>query len=202
MTTAPARKKKITVRTPEGVARFPHVHKPDNDGKYADGKFKATIVFDGDVDLADLEAAAVAQGAISYPNLAANKVNVLIHEGDDAAKADGTPIAELAGKRMVTAKSKFAPQVVGPDRKPLPEGVEVRGGDIVRLLLEPVESPKPVKNSISWRLLAVQLVKKREGGGHDYTDMFEDEGEGFGDSGSSQGAADGTGSVEEDDLPF
>lgn len=192
------KKKKITVRTLVGVARFPHVHKPDSDGKYADDKFKATIVFNGDDDLSDLEAAALAQAAVDYPNVKPDKVNVLIHEGDNATKADGTPIAELAGKRFVTAKSKFKPQVVGPDRMELTEGVEVRGGDMVRLLLEPVESPKPVKNSISWRLLAVQLVKKREGGGHDYSDMFDEEGEGFG---SSEDAP-SSGPVGDDDLPF
>jgi hypothetical protein len=194
-------KKKITVRTPAGVARFPHVHKPDNEGKFADGKFKATIVFDGDVDLDEVNNAALAAAKVFYPAVNPSKVNVLIKEGDDETKADGTPIPELQGKRVLTAKSKFSPQVVGPDRQPLPEGVEVRGGDLVRLLLEPVESPKPVKNSVSWRLLAVQLVKKREGGGHDYSSMFDEEGEGFAPPGGSGDDAD-TGNDGDDDLPF
>ena len=195
-------KKKITVRTPEGVARYSHVHKADTEGKFADGKFKSGIVFDGDADLSGLEAAALACAAIAYPGLAASKVNILIKEGDDETKADGSPIPELLGKRLLTAKSKFPPQIIGPDRQPLPEGVEVRGGDIIRLLLEPVESPKPVKNSVSWRLLAVQLVRKREGSGHDYTNMFDDEGEGFAAPASGAGGGGGGDTVEDDDLPF
>ena len=41
----------ILVRTPRATLAFAHIMKPDTEGKYADGKFKGTFIFDLDADL-------------------------------------------------------------------------------------------------------------------------------------------------------
>jgi hypothetical protein len=190
--------KKIIARTVLATARFAYLAKPDD--KF-DQKYKCTFVFDGDTGA---EEAAKEAAALFYPKIKFEKVNVLIADGDDKTTKDGEPIEELAGKKLITAKSKFAPSVVGPDRQPLPPGMEIRTGDIVKALLEPVKSDVPVKNTISFRLLAVQLIEKRSGGGQGYGGLFDEEGEGFhgaADDVPSEGVDAGV-AADDDSLPF
>jgi hypothetical protein len=202
--------KHVQVRTPTAVARFPKVHTPDAPYKPGDKpKFKITLIFDGDADLSAITNGSLAVAKEVYPSRAANKVNVLIKDGDEYNSLrtdDGKEIVEeFKGKVFINANSNVShpPQVVGPDRQPLTGGVEVRGGDIVKAILAPIPSETPTKGSIAFRLLAVQLIEKRSGGG-DYTGLFDEEGEGFG------GRADGTPSsgvdagegADDNDLPF
>ena len=199
----------VSVVTPKGIARFPHVHKTD---QYKDGapKFKATIVFDGDTNLGAITEAALKVAAAAFPTRTANKVNVLIKAGDEAEK-NGEPIPELASKNYITASCNetHPPKIVGPDRMPLPAGMEVRGGDEIKLILAPIPSDTPIKGTITFRLLAVQLVSKNSGGGGDYASMFDEEGEGFGSGpadpvpsrGVEAGAAD-VASIDDDEIPF
>ena len=196
---------RLQVRTPTGVARFPMLTPGKPDSYKGIEKYKTAIVFDGDADTSALTAAALKIAAEVWPTRKADKVNVLIKDGDEAEK-DGEPIQELAGKTYMTVSSgvKFPPQIVGPDRKPLPAGMEIRGGDLIKLVLSPMPSDTPVKGTVTFRLLAVQLIEKRSGGG-DFSSLFDEEGEGFGaakpDSEPSTGA-DAGGFSDDDDLPF
>ena len=192
----------ILVRTPRATLAFAHIMKPDTEGKYADGKFKGTFIFDLDADLSKVEDAARRQAAIDYPKMKPEKVNILIGDGDDKVDKDGEIRDGFAGKKIITAKTKFAPQVVGPDRQPLAAGVEVRSGDVVIAVLAPVKSDVPVKGSMAFRLQAVQLVEKRAGGGHDYSDLFDDEGEGFGGETAEASTGAESGIADDDEIPF
>jgi hypothetical protein len=202
--------KQVQVRTPLAVARFPHVHTPDKPFKSGDKpKFKITLIFDGDTDLSAVTDGALEVAKEVYPSRAASKVTVLVKDGDEynVGRVDeGKEIVEeFKGKVFINASSNEShpPQVVGPDRKPLTGGTEVRGGDTVKAILAPIPSDTPVKGSIAFRLLAVQLIEKRSGGG-DYTGLFDEEGEGFGgraDGAPSSGVDAGEG-ADDDDLPF
>ena len=196
---------RIQVRTPAGVARFPKLPPGEPDDFKGNKSYKSAIVFDGDADLSEVTAAAMKIATEVYPRRTPDKVNILIKDGDEAEK-NGEPIPELAGKLYMTVSSgeKFPPQVVGPDRKPLPPGVEVRGGDLVKFVLSPMPSDTPTKGTITFRLLAVQLIEKRSGGG-DYTSLFDDEGPGLGGGnpdGEPSSGADVPGGLDDDDLPF
>ncbi len=194
----------VLVTTPRGVARFPSVHKTDS---YMGGpeKFKATIVFDGDADTGKIIEGALAIAAQVYPTRKPDKVNVLLKDGDEAEK-DGKPIEELASKFYLNASSNkdHPPKVVGPDKKPLPEGVEVRSGDIIKLVVSPIPSDTPVKGSIAFRLMAVQLIEKRSGPAVDTDTMFDDEGPGLsgGFSATASSGVDAGPAADDDDLPF
>ncbi len=193
----------FNTRTPLATARFPHVHKPDEyKGKK---KFKITLVFDGEADTSKITEDALAVAAAVYPNRKPEKVNVLLKDGDDAEK-NGEPIEELAGKTYMTVGSneEHPPTIVGPDRKPLPAGMEVRGGDLVKAIVTPIPSDTPVPGTIAFRLVAVQLIEKRAGGG-DRSSLFDDEGEGFGgpaDDKPSTGVQGGEGALDDDEIPF
>ena len=206
--------KGIMVRTPKGVAAFTHVHAPDTEGKYADGKYKTDIVFDLDADLSKVEDAARRQAAVDFPKMKPEKVNVLIKDGDervytanskavrDGEAKEGDIVKGFEGKRYVTAKTKYAPQIIGPDKQPLPAGTEIRSGDIVIAVLAPFGCDKPVKGSVTFRLQALQLVEKRAGGGHDYSDLFDDEGEGFGGETAEASTGAESGIADDDEIPF
>lgn len=193
----------VQVRTPLAVARFPSVHEPDS-YMGAAPKFKLTLVFEGGTDLAALTEGALKVASQVYPTRKADKVNVIIKDGDEQEK-DGKPIEELRGKTLVSAScgKDHPPGIFGPDKKPLPKGMEVRGGDLVKAILSPIPSDTPVKGSIAWRLLGVQLIEKRAGGGHDVASMFDEEGEGFGEgpATASEGVEAGE-AVDDDSMPF
>lgn len=214
----------LPVRTPTAVASFAHVHTPDD--YMGQSKFKITLVMPGDADLEPLETAAQKVGAICFPKLKAEKLNVLIKSGDDqndVLESKGKdPRPELAGKHVIVASCsaakdedgnfKYAPKIVGPDRKPLPKNMKVFSGDLVKAIIEPIPSETPSFGTITWRLIAVQLIEKRSGSGVDVDSMFDDEGEGFGSGGGgfddetkSDGEASATAaedSVDEEEMPF
>ena len=55
-----SKKKFPKVVTSECTAAYAYVNKPDENGKFADGKYKVTGVFDADTDMSKIEAAAQA----------------------------------------------------------------------------------------------------------------------------------------------
>ena len=163
-------KKKITVVLPVGVARYPHLVKPDAfKGKGAKGddqtpKFKLSIVWAKDVDLSVVdekikEAVAAEWGPKAKPAA----VRSFLKDGDDYNQKrddNGKEIDEfLAGKVFVQASSKYRPQIVDAKNKTIKPGL-IRGGDEVRAIIELVPCEPSGVRTIGTRLLAVRLVKK------------------------------------------
>lgn len=183
------------LRTPEATLAYSYIHTPDTEGQYADGKFKATLVFDGDAPIDTIREKAIDAAVAKNPKLKRDKVNVLIKDGDDIEDKEGNP--KYPGKFVLTAKSKYAPQVVDSARKALPDSVKLGAGDVVKAIIEAVPSDVPIKGSVAFRLMGIQLITKNSSGGngHDYSGMFDiEDSEGFG--------AAPEGNSFDDDLPF
>lgn len=180
--------KKFTLAavTPAGVASYSYLTKPDTEGQYADGKYKVTVIFDGDTDLSALEAKCREVAEKSWPDVDLDDVKMPFIDGDTTGKE------ELAGKIKTTIKSKFAPQLVDAKRNPLPKKVKIFSGDLIKVAVTilPYESTetvvenvkgKKVKKTvkvygITLQLGAVQLIEKRNtGSGGAGASMFEDE---------------------------
>lgn len=206
------------VVTPAAIARFPKVHEPDAFKPGDRESFKITLVFDGDTDLSAVENAARLVAKDCFPRLKDDKVNILIKTGDDindARESKGKdPYEELAGKITINASCSgakgdggeylYAPMIVGPDKKALPGNMKVWGGDLVKCVLEPIPSDTPQFGTISFRLLAVQLIEKRSGDSGNAVAMFDEEGDGFTPAPKAAAATsdDGDDDLGDDEIPF
>jgi hypothetical protein len=177
-----AKKQKILAVTPAGVFAFAWIAKPDTGHKYSDNKYKVTLVLPGSTDLSAIKEKALKAAAAEFPKVPAEDIVLPWKDGDDSKKD------EFKGKTLLTAKSKFKPQVVDSKRKELPEGVQVRSGDEGKLVINlyPYEKTEKVREGkkvtevqtygVSAQLNVVQLLKKNAGGGG--LDLLADE-EGF-----------------------
>lgn len=191
---AEKKKQYPTITSPVGVARFAHLAKPDSEGKYADGKYKVTLV----LDKADPANVAFA-----------TKINAMHDEvGGDESKApvkDGSALnakrvkrkkeakPEDEGKLIVTMKSQFPPQLLGAGNVVL--DVAPRSGDKIKLAFAAVPYESGDGSGVSMQLRAVKLIERRAG--PDYSDAFADDedetGEPTGDETPSTGGKTGQG---------
>lgn len=171
------------VATPMGIAAYSWLNKPDSGSKYSDDKFKLTLVLDGDADVSKIEEACEKAAEIEWESIPEDLV-LPFRDGDDHKNE------EFNGKTLLTIKSKHPPGIVGPDRKALPKGIEVRSGDLVRVsaIAMPYTATEKVKegrktktvtvHGVTLLLRGVQLVEKRNAGGdvsNDFDDAFDDE---------------------------
>lgn len=172
-------KKKFLARIPKGIAAYAYFHKPDTGHKYSNGKYKGTVVLDGDVDLSDLKAKALAAAEHEWGDKFDPddlKLPFFEYEGDKE---------EFQGKVLVKASTKYAPKIVDAKRNALKKGIQARSGDLVTLVVNliPYEKTEKVKEGkklidvktqgISAQLNIVQLIKKGAGGGG--LELLEDE---------------------------
>lgn len=169
-------KKYETLITPKGIATFTHLHAPDDEGQYADGKYKVTLLIPKDDPFAGAFTARVNTEHIEQRGK--KKTDPPVHDGDewaDSAETDeaAEKRASARGHYRVTFKSKFQPQLVGQDKLPLPEGLEIRHGDVVKVACVVMPYDKGKNAGVSLGLRAVQLVEKRSG--VDYSAYFDDE---------------------------
>lgn len=182
--------------TPPGTAAYTWLAKADEGGKYLDGKFKTWLVLPGDTDVAYLEEKALEAAANEWPKAKPASIRLaFLKDGDeiaDKAKEKGKDKEEFRGKVIIDAKSKFQPQIVGAGNKDLPEGVEVRSGDTVKLSIQFYACEVSGQKTVTAQLRAVKLIEKNNRGGN-YGDDFEDEDEGYvpGTSSSSNDKQDG-----------
>lgn len=177
-----AKQQKVLTPTPVGVFAFAWIEKPDTGHKFSDGKYKVTLVLPGSTDLSGLKEKALKAAKAEFPTVADEDFVMFWRDGNDSKKE------EFHGKVLITAKSKFKPQIVDSKRKELPEGVQVRSGDEGKMVInlypytktEKVKEGKKVVDvqtyGVSAQLNVVQLLKKNAGGGG--LDLLEDE-EGF-----------------------
>lgn len=172
---------------PPGVASFPYLLEPDSKAPEgvafkADNKYKVSVQFDSEDGLGPIhdaitEAAIEKFGKMDFDDFAWPWKS----HGDDHKKD------YLKNKTVLTAKSQFKPAVVDAKRQPLPAGVEVRGGDIVKIAVtlylyektEKVKVGKKIEDVLtrgcSLQLAAVQLIEKRAGAGSVSGDVFDEE---------------------------
>src|SRR4051812_41030830 len=173
------------LQTPPGLASFVHLDAPDSGREFSDDKFKLDLLFDKDTDLTVLKNA-VKEAAIA---MWGDKVNfkelaLPFKDGNEKSQYEG-----YAGRRYVTLKTKKRPGIVGPDLKPLPEGVKIFGGCKVRANItaytyvstEKVRGEDGKRNTeqvngVSFALNHVQLIKEGTpfgGGGVALSDAFD-----------------------------
>ena len=191
--------------TPQGVAKYCWVNKPDLgfDGK-GEPKYKTDIyIEDNDasrawctkvLDKAMEEAKAqgiklkkVFKTSIIYPE-DIDDDDLVPAEGKDRPKYDETE----RGKIIITAKSGFKPGLIDSKRQELAEDVKVMGGDTIAIKIEPY-AYEGLGSGISFRLKVVQLIQKNtsySGGGKPNTDGFDDHNDGYNTP------------IDDDDVPF
>lgn len=129
------------IMTSFGTAMYPHISKPDTDGKYADNKYKTKLV------LSDADYKRFIDDLKKVVGTIPKGYKVPYKEDDD-------------GKKIITAKSNYAPAVFDMRNNKLSEDEFVGGGSVIRIAVEPYDYEK----GISLRLKQVQ-VKERQGGG-------------------------------------
>lgn len=111
-----AKAKQITIEVPLGTAVYPHLHKPDTEGKYATGKYDTQIELEP-VDLA------------RFKKALAEKT-----KGMPGAKGKLPFKKNKEGTELIVTKSKFMPIGFDSHNNRLPEGTEVGGGSKIRVL--------------------------------------------------------------------
>lgn len=191
---------KTIVVLPPCVAAYAHVYTPDD--KFAtdpdDAKYSIRAVFEEGDDLSKFEAACAEVAEAEWPKVKMDKVNTPIRTADDIENE--TEAEKFVGKKFITTRTKYMPKIIDAAKDPLPEGVRVMSGDLVRVSVEVYAMVASGKKSVFTRFRAVQLLEKRNMAG-DYTNDFDDddfdgEYEGFG------GAGDNTSTDSSDDGDF
>lgn len=143
------------------VASYPHVHKPTSSFEGGKEKYSISILIPkGDPELEVIsacEAAAIEQGITTKFGGKAPSKNSIKH-----ALKDGDEKEDPAyhGHFYLSASSQSAPEVVGADLNPLPEGVEVVGGDYVRVSVNFAPYNVGGNKGVAAYLGNVQLVRK------------------------------------------
>lgn len=172
--------------TAKGIASFSHLAKPDTEGKYADDKYKTTVLLSkaGSEQQAEIDAFIAEINKLHAKHKGKKKTESPIKDGDDKEK-DGKPDERYAGKWYFTAKSKFQPQLLNARGKELDSKIEIRGGDIIRVAVAPVPYDEGKNAGISLQLRAVKLIEKRAGA--DYSGAFGDDDSGEDDTPQDSG---------------
>lgn len=162
-----------------GILAYAHIAKPDDEAPKGaswkpDGKFKGTLVVDGDTDLAELQdkclEALHAEFGQSIPAVEDLKLPFKAGEKED-----------LQGKMLIEAKSQYRPAIYDATGGKAPAGVFPKSGDEVRFnvslypfskeetVIEKVNGKKVEKKEkifgVSLRLGGVQIVRRGAGGG-------------------------------------
>jgi hypothetical protein len=168
-----AKQPKVQIVTPVGTAAYAYFHKPDTGNRFSDNKYKGRLVLPGNTDLSKIEKTIRDFAATVFPNADLSDLQLPWKAGEDAFKDKD----EFKGKIVLTAKSKFAPQIVDAKKKTLPKGVKAQSGDNVKFVcgLYAYEQTEKVKEKgklidmtiygVSLQLSVVQVIAKNAGGG-------------------------------------
>lgn len=167
-----------------GLLAFSYIDRPDDkapDGASwkPDGKYKGTIVVDGDEHDA-LRSTLIGGLRAQFPQAPTDddELKLPIRPGETLS---GKKAEQFAGKMVLEAKSDYKPAVYDSLGQKVPDGTTARSGDIVRFKVSPyyfskdeeiVErvNGKMVKTrttvyGVSLRLSGVQIKRKGAGGG-------------------------------------
>lgn len=159
--------------TAKGMAHFAYIDKPDSGREYSDDKYKVTISFDAaDPFVKELEEKVDGLLSEHFGAKVPRNVHHPLKDGDD------TNIDALQGRVFIRAKSAKKPMLVDAKNQPVPEGVTVFSGDIIRAGITLAVFDGAQKGVTAY-LDAVKIIEKRSGGssGGGVASMFgEDEG--------------------------
>ncbi len=197
---------------PKGIAGSVYLLKPDDtapkDADWKpDGKFKISLRYPDEAGLGPLHDAIVEAARAKWPGIEFDAFQFPWKNIGEDTKHD-----HLKNTTIVTAKSKYSPEMVdakkqklplpkvGKDGKIIPPAVQIWGGDVCRAavtlyLYEQTTKVKEGKKLVdvtvqgcSLQLSAVQLIEKRSGTGGG-SDGFDEE-DGYEVSGDDPGADD------------
>lgn len=157
--------------TAKGMAHFAYIDKPDSGREYSDDKFKVTISFDAaDPFVKQLEDKVDALLAEHFGTKIPRNIHHPVKDGDD------TSIDALQGRVFIRAKTVKKPMLVDAKNQPVPEGITVFSGDIIRAGITLAVFDGAQKGVTAY-LDAVKIIEKRAGGsgGGNVASMFGDD---------------------------
>lgn len=134
------------ITTPIGIARFPHITKPDTDGKYADNKYKVNLVLTKD-EIAEFK----------------KKIVEMFGVTDKHKLPFGTDKKDENIVFLVTKNDK-KPALFDKDKMELPvdTNVKIRSGAKLRLIVEAFPWKAAGNVGVSLKLMSVQIISLTE----------------------------------------
>lgn len=168
-------------KTPVGMLSFPHLFKATEKGgvKGAELVYSGSLVFDAAARKTPaykklVDAIEAARNKLAKDNkVLLAKVDNPIRDGDDKAKYEG-----YAGNTYISAKSKFKPAVVDPDKQPILDTDDVWSGQKARFNVSLWSWVNAGKIGVSINLNGVHVVDmdaERMDGRKSGADMFDDD---------------------------
>ena len=128
---------RIVLKTPVGRLSFPYLTKKDEGRQYSDGKFKTDLLFTKEQWKTEGKELTTAVLEVAKKHFGkAVKLKDFKHPFVDTDTVNNIP-DNMKGMIRIRAKSTNAPQIVGPDKKPLTAEkiAEIKGGDYARLVV-------------------------------------------------------------------
>lgn len=153
-----AAKKKLQFTTPIGVARFPHITRPDVGGEYSDGKYKVELILEPS-EIVDLKK----QLAAYAKDIGVTNKNYKL------------PFKEKEGMETLVMKSALKPLVTDTKRNKIGDDIAVGAGSRIRCIVEAFNYDK----GLALRLKAVQVVELVEAGTYGLLAQFDEIEDGF-----------------------
>lgn len=157
-----AKSKPKIVVSPVVTAAYAWLSRPDEGQEYSDGKYKVTLVMDKmDKDvldfIGDLEDKSTAIAEAAWDKAPKN-MRMPFKDGDESDKE------EFHGKWLLTAKTKYQPGFVGPDKSVLSEDDCPSSGDLVRASFVLKEYSTGGNKGVTSQLRNIMLIDKRNFG--------------------------------------
>lgn len=152
------------VITPKARLSYAYLFEPDQKGKFSDGKYKATFLFDPsdkavEAGLTTMKKAALAVARAAFGEK--TKLSEIQHPfRDGSEKAEENP--EYKGMIFVTARTKFRPGVIDQKKNPVETDDTVYSGCYVRASLVPFSYVQGKDKGVSFRLCNVQKMADGE----------------------------------------
>lgn len=163
-TTKSSKEKAEILVSPAGIASYSYLDKPDTKGKFADDKFKVTVLY-------PKKDAETVHPALKQDEIDAfiERIRKLHKEAGGRSGGDKDPIKDgddkdnedYHGYWLLRYKTAYQPARVDTKRKNLPESVKIYSGDVIKVSFDKHTYDDGLSLS---RLRAVQLIDKRNTG--------------------------------------
>jgi len=171
----------VRIKTPVGILCFPALVKPDTEGKFATGKFKATLVWPKSADRSLLVAACKAAAAESFPGVEYKELLRPFRDGNEKYEEDPVKNKHFKDCWYITPKSKQRPTLLDSSGQPielenLPE--ILYGGCKAQFILTACTYEQKKEKGVTFLLDGIKQMGngKRLGGGGANADDFDDAG--------------------------
>jgi hypothetical protein len=155
-----AKKQATVVVSPEAVAAYAWLARPDEGQQYSDGKYKVTLVLDSSNEnfFKELIQKSDVVAQEEWGKVPSN-LRYCLKDGDDTEKE------EFAGKTLITCKTKYQPGFVDSSKKPLDEDTFPASGDMIRASFALIPYKTGGNAGVTAQLRNVMLMEKRNNGG-------------------------------------